>query len=322
MMVVMFAGMGGASIFCGLVDSPKAMLVGLCGIGLFASIYHPVAIAWLVRNAQARGKALGFNGVFGSIGVAGSGFVTGALIDLYGWRAAFIVPGSVSLLTAAVLAALLARGVIVDRQSDALAEPPPTRDAMLRGFGVLLLTMFVVGLVFNATQVALPKVFSLRMDAWAAEGIFGIGVLVAAVYLISGIMQVIGGHLADRYPLKLIYLSGLLLQIPMLVLVAHIAGLPLVAAATLAVFLNAGVLPAENMLIARYIPEEHRGLAYGVKFVLAFASAPLAVMLVSKITELTGEFVWLYGLLAALMGVAFLTALLLPRPARIQAMAA
>ena len=36
-------------------------------------------------------------------------------------------------------------------------------------------------------------------------------------------------------------------------------------------------LPAENMLLARYTPESRHGLVFGIKFVLAFGAAPLAV---------------------------------------------
>ena len=314
MMVVMFFGMGAASIYCGMADTPSQMLIGLSLLGVFAAIYHPVAVTWVVRNAKARGKALGINGIFGSLGVAGSGAITGLLIDLYSWQAAFIVPGVLSIITGIALLTLLLTGVIVDNKDDLHPEEPPSRNDMLRGFGILLLTMACMGLAFHAMQTALPKVFSLRLGEWAESGTFGIGMFVAAVYLISGVMQVVGGHLADRYALKPIYIGGLLLQIPMLALVAQISGMPLVIAATMAVFFNSGILPAENMLIARFTPAAHRSLAYGIKFVLAFATAPLAVILVSKLVEMTGEFVWLYWVIALIMLIACLVALCLPSP--------
>lgn len=311
MLVIMFVGMGGASIFCGLTDGPATLMIGLSGIGLFAAIYHPVAIAWLVRNAPARGKALGINGIFGSIGVAGAGIVTGTLIDLSGWRAAFMVPGVVSVGTGLVLWGLLARGLITDQPASADTDPPPPRADMLRGFGILLLTMLCMGIAFHAMQTALPKVFSLRLPDLGADA-FGIGALVAVVYAVAGVMQIVGGHLADRYPLKPIYVGGLLLQGLMVMLVAQFTGLPLVLIATLAVFFNTGILPAENMLIARYTPSRHRALAYGVKFVLAFCAAPLAVQLVAWINALTGEFYWLFMLVAGLLALAFAGATLLP----------
>ncbi|MCB1714408.1 MAG: MFS transporter [Candidatus Competibacteraceae bacterium] len=310
MMIVMFLGMGAASIACGLSATPGGLLLGLSALGLFASIYHPVAIAWLMRNAVAQGKALGVNGIFGSAGVAGSGILTGFLIDAYSWRVAFILPGVVSLLAGLLLWWCCWRRIIVDTRTDLKAETPPSRDDMLRGFGILLLTMLVMGIAFHAMQTALPKMFSLRLDF--TDSALGIGALIAGVYAISGIMQIVGGHLADRFALKQVYLIGLLLQVPMLALVAQATGMPLIVAATMAIFLNSSVLPAENMLIARYTPAHRRALAYGIKFVLAFSCAPLAVMLVSYIHARTGDFIWLYWLVAVCMLLAFLAALLLP----------
>ncbi len=312
MMVVMFLGMGGSAIFCGTTTSPNLLLLGLAGIGLFASIYHPVGIAWVVRNATARGKALGINGVFGSVGVASAALVSGGLIDLFGWRAAFIVPGVVSVFTGLALLFYLYSGVIKDSKIDQKPEPVPSRNHMLRVFGLLILTMTCMGLIFQTTQTALPKIFSLRLDAFIQGSAFGVGALVATVYTIAGVMQVVGGHLADRYPLKWIYVGGFALQAPMLLLIAQVTGLPLLLAAIMAVLCNAGILPAENMLIARYTPSHHRGLAYGVKFVLAFGITPLAVLLVSHIVEMTGEFVWLYLIMAGLAMLALSAALLLP----------
>jgi len=88
--------------------------------------------------------------------------------------------------------------------------------------------------------------------------------------------------------------------------------MPLIGVAMLAVLLSTGSLPAENMLLARYTPARHHGLAYGIKYVLAFGTAPLSLMLVSAIQARTGEFAWLFLILAALAGLATLAALLLP----------
>src|SRR3546814_2971422 len=104
MMAVFFLGLGVASILCGLVEGPTTMVLGLAGIGLFASIYHPVGIPWLIRNATSgTGKVLAVNGIFGSLGTAGAGLIAGNMIALYGWREDFSVPGIVCLLTVLVL---------------------------------------------------------------------------------------------------------------------------------------------------------------------------------------------------------------------------
>ena len=294
MMVTYFVGLGSASIFCGLVDAKLALLVGLSAVGLFCSIYHPVGIAWLIRNAARRGKALGVNGVFGSIGIAGAGIVAGTLIDLFGWRAAFILPGVVCLLTGLGLLVCLRLGLVEEGAPPRAADPPPSRSDMLRVFAILLLTMFFMGLIFQGTQAALPKVFDLRLRHIAGEGAFGIGLILAGVYTVGGIMQIVGGYLADRYPLKPIYICVYLFQVPVLATLAGVSGLPLIAVAMLIVLLSTVGLPAENMLLARYTPMRHHSLVFGVKFVLSFGAAPLAIAFAAFVQERSGEFTWLF----------------------------
>jgi MFS family permease len=312
MMVVYFLGMGGAAIVCGLVDQPTALLLGLTSIGLFAAIYHPVGIAWLVKSAEKKGKALGVNGVFGAIGVASAGLVAGTLIDLFSWRAAFIVPGAVCVATGMALWIASARGLVTEGAGDGRKHVPAARGEVFRVFVVLVLTMTVMGLLFQATQAALPKVFDLRLRDLVGEGAFGVGAVVAAVYTVGGLMQVIGGHLADKLPLKPLYLGAFLLQVPVLLGIGLLGGMPLIVLAALTVLLSTAALPAENMLLARYTPEKHRSLAYGAKFVLAFGTAPAAIWAVSRIKEATGEFTWLFAAAALLAVVATLAAVMLP----------
>src|SRR5690606_8689249 len=82
-----------------LSSSPLGLTLGLAAIGLFAAIYHPVATAMVVKLADEPGRELGINGVWGNLGVALAAAITGGLAALWGWRAAFIIPG---LLTMAV----------------------------------------------------------------------------------------------------------------------------------------------------------------------------------------------------------------------------
>ena len=103
-----------------------------------------------------------------------------------------------------------------------------------------------------------------------------------------------------------------------LIILADATGLGVVGAAMLAVMANIGQIPAENMLLARYAPQRRHGVVFGLKFVLMFGAAPLAIALVSTIREATGGFEALfYGLGGAALLIAML-ALLLPavrRPA-------
>lgn len=313
MMVVFFVGMGGASVLAGFCTSPGGLAAALAGVGLFASIYHPVGIPWLVRNTEAsRGAALGLNGVFGTLGSALAGIATGALIDLWGWRAAFILPGTVCALTGVGLSICLAWSKVQDRKVESKLSPAGAAAGSGRVFGILLVTMFLAGLIFHSTQTSLPKVIELRHEGLVGEGAFGVGLLVALVYGAAGIMQILGGYLADRMPLKQVYVGAIFLQVPLLLMASSLGGVPLVGVATLMVMANAAALPAENLLLARHTSESRHGLVFGMKFVLSFGAAPLAVQLASFVSARTGEFALLYLLLGSFAFVAFLFAAFLP----------
>ena len=93
MIAIFFLGTGTACILAGLAVGPVSMAVALTLIGLFASIYHPVALAWVVGASERPGRALGINGVFGAVGTASAALLAGFLADVVHWRAAFILRG-------------------------------------------------------------------------------------------------------------------------------------------------------------------------------------------------------------------------------------
>ena len=313
MMSVYFFGLGGALIVTGLATSPLGLLLGLTLIGLFASIYHPVGIAWLVKASVNRGRALGINGVFGNLGTASAAIVAGALADMLSWRWAFIVPGSVCLLTGIFFAAVTKRGLIVDAAQDARREPPATAADMRRTFAVLAVTVMCTGLIYQSTAVGLPKLFSERLPELAGGGALGAGFLVSLVYLVAAAAQIVGGELADRFPLKPVYLLCQTLQIPALLIAVASRNPVLVVATAALVSLNVAGQPAENVLLARYTPLAWRGRVFGVKFALTLGVSSLGVALVPAIHGLTGS---LDGLLLALIlfaATAAAAASLLPR---------
>ncbi len=304
MMVIFFIGLGAAAIACGLATGPRSLWVGLCLLGLAASIYHPVGLPWLVRTSPSRGKALGVNGIFGSAGVASAGIVAGTLIDAFGWRTAFIVPGVVSIATGAAMWAARHAGRVTDGESAARENVPvASRADRRRAFAVLLVTMFGGSLIYQSTQAALPKLLALRLENLLGPGTFGVGALVAVAYAVAGLTQIGAGHFADRYPLKRVYTTAIFGQVPLLWLASRVGGLPLVPLATGLVIANTASLPAENILLAESAPRR-QSLAFGIKFVLSFGAAPFAIRLVAFVTERTGGFAWLF---LALTGVAIVT---------------
>ncbi|MDH3474433.1 MAG: MFS transporter, partial [Rhodospirillales bacterium] len=74
--------------------------------------------------------------------------------------------------------------------------------------------------------------------------------------------------------------------------------------------------PAENVLIARYSPSRHRGLAYGIRHVAGFITAPLGVQLVAWFYGWSEGFGGFFLTLSGLVLIALFAALALPADRR------
>jgi MFS family permease len=250
--------------------------------------------------------------VFGNLGVSGAGLIAGALIHVAGWRAAFIVPGLTAIGTGLLFIVLALRNRIVEGDAAAAKSAAVSKQEMVRALIILLIGMLCGGIIYQGTQAALPKVFEERLSGALGESTLGIGAAFALVYFVAGMLQYLGGHIADRYPVKWVFLLSFVLQAIMLATVAVLTGAPLVGATLLAVTLSVGVFPAENMLFVRFTPERHRGLAFGIRYVVGFGTAPLAIQLISYLHGATGGFYWLFMLMMVLAGIVALAAFALP----------
>jgi MFS family permease len=312
MMVVYFIGTGAATIVTGLARGPLEIGLGLALIGVFASIYHPVGMAWLVRTAVNRGEALGTNGVYGGVGLAIAPLIAGALTDFWSWRAAFLIPGATCLAFGIALLIAWRLGYVVDTEKDMSPQPEPSRGSAIRAFLVLSVTMMCVGLIGQAFSVVLPKLFAERMSDEIGASALGAGSLVTVVYLFASSAQYIGGRLADRFAMKHIYVIAFAIQAPVLLLAATLTSWPLLVVAISMVFLSVGALPSENGLLALYTPGKWRATAYGAKFVLAIGVSAMAVPLIALIHDRAGGFFWLFIILGAAAALVAGLGLLLP----------
>lgn len=322
-MVLFFLGMGASSIACGFVSTELALLMALSGIGIFGAIYHPVGIPWLIRNSgRNTGKLLAVNGIFGSLGNAGAGVIAGLLIDLFGWRMAFIIPGAVCIVTGLGMYWCVLKGQIVDGAVGDSVESGSSKSDLIRVFVLLLISLAVGGIIYQSTQAALPRHFEINLTDLTDGSATQLGIIVSLVYSSGALMQYIGGAMADRFSLKYIYVTSWFLQIVTLSAIAATTGIGLIGAATLAVVVNIAMLPAENMLIYRYSPSRHRSLIFGIKFVVSFGAGPVSVALVAWIEEKTAALDMLFGGLAAATVVVALLLIFLPKDEPAKAAAA
>ena len=313
MIAVMFLGLGLASVLCGLSGNKVMLMMSLSLLGLFCSIYHPAGISWVVNMSENTGEALGFNNIFGGVGIGVGALTSGYLVDNFGWQYAFIIPGIVSIIFGFSLCWHLYKDKISleNIHSEKFSENPEKGD-FLKIIIIMLISIACGGYVFQILQTSLPKVIDIRLSNFLDLGAAKIGMIVSSIYVISGLMNYVGGILADRYSVKLIYAFGILIQGLLLLFFAEMASMFLILLALIIVAFNSSVLPAENILLARFAPPEYQSLVYGVKFILSFSIGPLVVLLVSNSYAATQEFYSLYWSGGLIMTLLFFMILSLP----------
>jgi FSR family fosmidomycin resistance protein-like MFS transporter len=298
MMAIFFIGIGFGAIVVGLATGPERLFIGLTLIGLFASIYHPVGIAWVVAWANKQGIALGINSVFGNAGIAIAPVFVGLMIDYVTWRAAFIIPGVLSIFVGAGLLLVWRAGWIRDVTKDRTPTDVPDSSAFVRVFIVLTITMTCTGIVYIGVTNTMPKLLEMGLSASLAASYTEIGVFVGIISGLASLSSIFGGWMADRYSARSIYIIFWALQIPILFSIVSLTDLSLLVVTLLVMIFMLAFSAAENMLVAQYTPFRWRAVAYGAKYVLALGVGGLTVHLAGWLFDRNGNF----GVLFALFG--------------------
>ena len=182
MMMVFFIGIGASAMLTGLARTPLEIGVGLFFIGVFAAIYHPVGITMVVEARPVKtGVALGINGVWGNMGVASAAVFAGALIDISGWRAAFVVPGAAAIVTGlAYMFLCRSKGGAGQRAAAAGKRAPVVVDKrmLVTIFIIIALTTTLGSFIFQSMTFALPRILEERLsgiyDSATAIGLLGL----------------------------------------------------------------------------------------------------------------------------------------------------
>jgi MFS family permease len=298
MMAVFFFGIGVSMLVTGFAQSAWQIGIGLTLIGVFAAIYHPVGIAMLVAAPEKMGRALGWNGLWGNLGLAAAALISGALMDLLGWRAAFFVPGTICLAAGVAYLVVVPDPGPVPKRSKTIGLHVD-RGTMARIFAILLIATACGGVIFNSTTVAMPKVFDERLVSLTQSN-FGIGALVAFVYALAALAQLAMGNLIDRFELRRLMIGIALIQIPLLALAANLEGWAMLAAALAMMLAVFGQIPLNDVIVGKYVADEYRARVLSVRYVVSLGVAAVAVPLIAVLHRTEGGFRNVFLVLAAL----------------------
>ena len=285
------------------------------------------AISMVVQGQEKVGRLLGINGVWGNMGIAAAAIVAGALGEAISWRAAFYVPGAVAVVTGLVYVWMARAWPLSDKIAGpkkenmmaAIASSPEARQALWRVVAILGMAALLVGLVFQTSTIALPKLFEEGLGDIASSPL-GVGGMVSLVVGIAAFAQIVTGHLIDKFSAKLVWIGALFLQVPLLIVVGMLSEAGLLVAAFAVLVIIFGEIPIQDALLTRHTPDHLRSRIFGLKFALALGASALAVPIIAGLHATDGGFAWLFGMLAACALVVAFAAIWLPsRPHHLEA---
>ena len=303
MMLVFFFGLGASALLTALTQTVWQLAAALTLMGSFTAIYHPVGIPMLVQGAKKPGATIGVNGLAGNLGIAAAALLTGFLVQAIGWRAGFAVPG----------AACIVLGLVFARCVPAEAEPPSKRSRpaavqlnrteLARVLLVMTLASATAGLLFNLATNGNGPLLAERF-AGIVNDPATLGMLLAAVYALASVAQVVVGRLLDRVPLKRLQLTIVLMQAPLLALASQAQGWWLYAALLGVMVLIFGAIPFTDAVIVRYVDDRMRSRVAGLRLTLSLGFSSLAVWALGPVVKANG-----FGnLLMVMAGISLCTA--------------
>jgi len=294
MMIVFFIGIGIASILTGFAETPIQLGAGLLLIGIFGSIYHPVGLAIVTGRWKHTGMRLAVNGVWGNLGVGCAALITGFMIDVAGWRAAFFIPGIISILFAFPYLQISRHLGELPPVGGVAATKPANYGPLWRVLICVYMTAVLGSIVFQSTTVALPEIFEERLVGLATtisdtlaslrlESASVIGALAFLVFAAASVAQLITGHMLDRWGARPTLALVTIVQTAALLLMPGLTDLAAFAVA-LGIMLGVfGQVPVSDFLIGTTASKITRSRAFGARYMVSFLAFSGALPLIAVV---------------------------------------
>ena len=304
-MLLFFFGTAASCFLVAVSQESWHLAVSLTVLGIFASIYHPVGIPMLLRHASRPGAAIGWNNLAGNLGVALAALITGITVSLAGWRAAFILPGLLALLLGLAFMRLAPQEPESPAKGNKQGNDVPFvfDSNCKRALIVMTLAACTSSILFNFTTNSNTELFKVKLDG-LLQSPAQIGFVLALLYAIAGVSQVVMGRLTDRYAIRPLFLGVVSLQVFFLLVAAFAEGWLFYAAGLGFMAAIFGAIPFSDVIMVRFVDDRLRSRVAGMRLGISFFVGSAAVLLLGPVVKAVG-FEW------ALLGLAVIASLTL-----------
>jgi MFS family permease len=259
---------------------------------------------------------IGVNGLAGNLGLAMAALVTGFLVAWQGWRVAFVVPGLVSLVCGVLFAWFAPQEQMASSKKKNASVQLPKNLAM-RTFVVMVGTATTTSLLFNITTNGNTQLLAQKLDGLVSDA-SQLGLLLAAIYALASLAQLVVGRLLDKLPVKPLFFGVLFLQIVMFGVASQTTGWAWYVAAIGYMVMVFGSIPFSDTMVVRYIDDTMRSRVSGTRIAISFGISSLAVYFLGPVVKHAGFTQLMLGLtVVAAMGA--LMVLFLPGESQMKA---
>ena len=300
MMIIFFIGMGLSAMLVAMTHNAWQLAGALTGT--FAAIYHPVGIPMLVQGVSNPGAVIGLNGLAGNLGIAVAALVTGFIVKWLGWREAFVIPGLVSIACGIAFALMCPKETEApSKRKGGKAKVTLTPEMLVRAFAVMTAAAAVSTILFNFTTNGNAQLLGAGF-AGIIEDPAVIGTLLAIIYAVASLAQLVVGRLIDRMPFKPLQLWMSVAQVPLLIWAAHSQDWGLFVAMLAVMVFVFGSIPFTDAMIVRYVDDRLRSRVAGMRLTVAFGFSSIAVWMLGPLVKSIGfsHALWIMAGIAAI----------------------
>ncbi len=326
-------GMAISSILVGLSPGAASFAVAYGLLGIFASIHHPAGLSLIARRVlTARGKALGFHGVFGNIGLFMTPMAAALSVMIFQtWRAAYLAFGIIGIGFGIVIYLVrieqepdlnwrslfqwskkpVSKKEQLEAQKDnasgAMAENLSEASTMMTVIPVALLVLFLgsilSGFIFRGSLTFFPALLQREIYFITShdEPVVIAGFFTTAILSLGLIGSWFGGYLNDKIKIpELFPVVIFTIVAPALYGISRFTDAPLLVTGCLFSLVYYAWQPSHNYLIAKYTKKASQGLGYGINFFLIFGMGSIATAIGGYVSDDYGvdRFYWIMSIIA------------------------
>lgn len=275
LLLIYLGGCSVAALLAFLSSSLAMLFAAMFTLGMFASIYHPAGVGLITHHTtpENRPMALGYHGMFGSVGIAAGPFLAGAVLATgTTWRTYYLVLTIPGLLLAGLLAFRLSREQDNTRRTAKRFPVPDGDDNEHWGsFFMLMALTSLAGFVYAALLNFMPRYLDgvgLRVEGISPASLRNY--LTGVVMLLGVIGQYTAGRIAKPTTLEPLMAAAFFGAAPCVLWMGFAQGPARLLAAAIWAPLFFMHQPLFNSTVAKYVPRRRRSLCYGLSFTLGF----------------------------------------------------